>query len=384
MGRAAELRERYLAVRARTETLAAPLTPEDQQVQSMPACSPTKWHRAHVTWFFETFVLAPRGVERWDARFGRLFNSYYQTLGEPPERAERGLWTRPDAREVGAYRRVVDGRMLEVFESLDEPALSVVELGLAHEEQHQELMLTDILHAFSRNPISPSYAPPLEGARRFPGPVVFQQFEGGLLEQGAAEGGFAFDNERPRHRVFLAPFALASRPVTWGEVRAFVEAGGYRTASLWLSDGWDVVCSEGWQAPIYASLSADGWRVFELGGHRHVSPDEPACHLSYYEADAIARFLGGRLPTEQEWEHASPPGSGLVWEWTSSAYAPYPGYRTPPGALGEYNGKFMSGQQVLRGGSSFTPPGHIRATYRNFWHPMTRFQRSGLRLAREL
>jgi ergothioneine biosynthesis protein EgtB len=405
----------FLAVRGETERLAARLSDEDQQVQSMPACSPTKWHRAHTTWFFETFVLVPRGVSPVDDRYSGLFNSYYNAIGPQFSRAERGLLTRPSVAEVASYRRVVDGRVVELLGALDAPALAeirpLIELGLAHEQQHQELLLTDILHTFSRNPLGPAYH---EAPRVVPGAapagLVYQRDEGGLVACGAEAGrGFAFDNELPRHQVFLAPFELATRLVTWAEVAAFVADGGYQTPSLWLSDGWDMIRAEGLRAPLYSRLEDGQWRVFSLHGERTPSPAEPACHLSYYEADALARYLGGRLPTEAEWEHVAarspsiepaPDGAtlharpapaaagmqqlwGAAWQWTSSAYAAYPGYRPGAGALGEYNGKFMSGQQVLRGGSCLTPFGHGRATYRNFWPPGTRFQMTGARVARD-
>ncbi|MCU0656666.1 MAG: ergothioneine biosynthesis protein EgtB [Polyangiaceae bacterium] len=407
---------RYLAVRAATEGLAAPLSAEDQAVQSMPDCSPTKWHRAHTTWFFEEFVLVPRGVSPVDERYRYLFNSYYEAVGPRHARPERGLLTRPSTKEIGAYRRAVDEQMSALLLRAEGPELEallpLIELGLAHEEQHQELLLTDILHAFSMNPLLPAYR---EGAASWPGgpasPVRFQEHAGGLVQIGATGAGFSFDNERPRHRVWVEPFALASRLITVGEVRAFLEAGGYRTPSLWLAAGMDFVRQHGLSAPLHARVEGGSYRVFTLDGLQEASDDEPASHLSYYEADAIARFLGGRLPTEVEWEiaasgvaevganfretgalrplpaAASPLPSQLfgdTWEWTSSAYAPYPGFSTAPGAVGEYNGKFMVNQLVLRGGSCFTPRGHARASYRNFWPASTRFQMTGARLARSL
>ncbi len=432
------LRARFRAVREATEALAAPLTPEDQQLQSMPGCSPTKWHRAHTTWFFETFVLAPHGVRPLDERYGVLFNSYYEAVGPRHPRPHRGLLSRPTAAEVGAWRQVVDERVDRLLAGLDDPALAAVAplviLGIAHEEQHQELLLTDILHAFAQSPLAPAYrsggGPP---APHTPDPNASDErpawvtFDGGPVSIGApcagasdtgapgagasdieAPGGrFTFDNEGPRHRVWLAPYALATRLVTVGEARAFVAEGGYDTPSLWLSEGLDFVRSHGIRAPGYVTVDGGAWRVFGLDGLRDARDDEPVAHLSYYEADALARFLGARLPTEAEWEHAAAAvpedgntretgalrplpanGAGITqlfgdaWEWTASAYAPYPNYTPAAGAVGEYNGKFMVNQLVLRGGSCFTPPGHIRATYRNFWHPDTRFQMTGLRLAR--
>ncbi|MCA9678120.1 MAG: ergothioneine biosynthesis protein EgtB [Myxococcales bacterium] len=413
-----ELIERYLRVRARSEALAAPLSAEDQQVQSMPSCSPTKWHRAHTTWFFETFVLTPHGVPPVDARWSELFNSYYQAVGPRHPRPRRGLLSRPGVAEIAAYRATVDGRLCELLAAADpaqRAALTpLVELGLAHEEQHQELLLTDALHALAQSPLSPAYRGPAPAASTAaPAPLRFTDFDGGLIDQGAsADAGFHFDNEQPRHRAWLAPFAIADRPVTVAEVRAFADDGGYRAPALWLSDGWEQVQAEGLDAPAYVVRADGAWLGFGLDGVRALAPAEPAAFLSYYEADAIARWLGARLPTEAEWEHAAtgrpvvgnllddarPPGAlrplpgagaaldqlyGDVWEWTRSSYEPYPGYAPATGALGEYNGKFMINQRVLRGGSCFTPPGHLRATYRNFWHPDTRFQVTGLRLARD-
>ncbi|MDP2313588.1 MAG: ergothioneine biosynthesis protein EgtB [Pseudomonadota bacterium] len=422
------LRARFHAVRSATEALAAPLSPEDQQLQSMPSCSPTKWHRGHTTWFFEAFVLGPLGTPPHDPRFAVLFNSYYEALGPRHPRPHRGLLSRPTAAEVGVWRARVDERVDRLLTTADGATLAriapLVTLGLAHEEQHQELLLTDILHAFAQNPLRPAYRsgggparlPAQGGASSVdPAPPGWVAFEEGPAEIGAAvqasaaRAEFAFDNEGPRHRVWLAPYALATRLVTVGEARAFVQAGGYDTPSLWLSDGLDFVRSHGLRAPGYVKVEDGAWRVFGLDGLREARDDEPVAHLSFYEADALARFLGARLPTEAEWERAASgaptvgnlrdtdalrplpaAGTGLTqlygdaWEWTASAYAPYPGYTPAAGAVGEYNGKFMVNQLVLRGGSCLTPPGHIRATYRNFWHPDTRFQVTGLRLARDL
>jgi ergothioneine biosynthesis protein EgtB len=416
----ARLLAAYARVRAQTERLASPLSAEDQQLQSMPDASPTKWHRAHTTWFFEAFVLAPAGIDAVDGRYAYLFNSYYDAVGARHPRAKRGLLSRPSAAEVSDYRRAVDERVARLLTTCDGATLArtlpVVELGLAHEEQHQELVLTDILHAFSESPQRPSYGAPSPGtaASRAVEPLRFIACEGGLREIGAPpSGGFVFDNERPRHKRWLEPFALADRLVSVGELKAFIEAGGYRTPSLWLSEGFDFVRAHGVTSPLYSSYDAGTLSVFSLAGPRVAEDDEPAAHVSYYEADAIARFLGERLPTEAEWESFAEGGAldgnfsdgplrplpasraslhvrgarqvfGDAWEWTQSSYEPYPGYQSPSGALGEYNGKFMVSQMVLRGGSCFTPRGHVRASYRNFWHPHTRFQVTGIRLARGL
>jgi ergothioneine biosynthesis protein EgtB len=409
------LLDRYRRVRLRTEELAAPLSPEDQCLQSMPSASPAKWHRAHTTWFFETFVLAPRGIAPFDRRYAYLFNSYYEAVGPRHARARRGMISRPSAEEVTQYRAAVDARMADVLGSIDEDA--VVELGLAHEEQHQELMLTDILHAFSENPLAPAYrsAPPRARAPRDDeSPAEYVRAGAGVTWIGAGDdAGFVFDNERPRHRRWVEPFAIADRLVTVREMKAFIRARGYETPSLWLSEGWDFVESERVRAPLYARTDGGALVVFGLDGEREADDDEPVTHVSYYEADALARFLGARLPSEAEWElvaAAVPPAGNLLdsgalrplpahpraagrasvrqlfgdaWEWTRSAYEPYPGYVAAAGALGEYNGKFMVSQLVLRGGSCFTPPGHVRASYRNFWSPSTRFQMSGVRLAKD-
>lgn len=415
-----ELSARFAAVRAATEALAQWLSPEDQQLQSMPEASPTKWHRAHTSWFFEEFLLIPSGRAPFDPRYRYLFNSYYDAVGPRHARPRRGLLSRPGADEVAAYRRAVDGRLLELIAGADDDVLSglrpLIELGLAHEEQHQELILTDALHAFSESPLLPALRPAASRPALAPAasrPLSFVEHAGGVVGIGARdEPGFRFDNEGPRHRVFLEPFAIASRPVTVAEVRAFIEAGGYRTPSLWLSEGFEHAKARGREAPAYLRLDGASVIVFGVDGEREALADEPACHLSYYEADALARFLGGRLPSEFEWEHAAsradpalgnwresgalrprpaaPSDAALgqlfgdVWEWTSSAYAPYPGFQPGPGAVGEYNGKFMVNQWVLRGGSCFTPRGHVRASYRNFWHPGTFFQMSGARVARSL
>ena len=410
--------DRFASVREATERLAAPLSPEDQQLQSMPSCSPTKWHRAHTTWFFETFVLLPRGVPPFKAGYDLLFNSYYESAGPRHERPLRGMLSRPGAGEIAQYRRAVDGRVTEVILGADDAQLEalapVVELGIAHEEQHQELLLTDILHAFSLHPHHPAYRQSGWPAANRPAswtPITFQRFDGGLHEAGVSGDGFCFDNERPRHKIHVAPFELGSRLVTNRELKAFIGDDGYRTPSLWLSDGLDFVRKAGIQAPLHSRMEGGALVLFTLDGEREARDADPVSHVSYYEADALARYLGARLPTEFEWEVAATgrPVSGNlletqalapvapdqttgaapaqlfgdVWEWTSSSYDPYPGFRPTEGMLGEYNGKFMVNQKVLRGGSCLTPAAHIRASYRNFWYPDTRFQMTGLRLARD-
>ena len=410
---AVTIAERYRAVREATTALAAPLTPEDQVVQSMPDASPTKWHLAHTTWFFETMVLGRFDpVHRpVDVRYSYLFNSYYEALGERQPRPRRGLITRPTLGEVHAYRRAVDESMARFLRSAPGPeALQRTELGLHHEQQHQELILTDIHHALWCNPLRPAYAEaPPDVPRTGPGSVEWIPFDEGLVEAGHDGRGFAFDNEWPRHRVFLEAYALADRPVSCGEYAGFIADGGYRRPDLWLSDGWAAVRAEGWIAPAYWERHGDEWWVFTLAGMRPVDPAAPVSHVGHFEADAFARWAGARLPTELEWEHAAesaadaghfvesrrfrpaaaPPASGAlrqmlgdVWEWTASAYLPYPRFVPLAGELGEYNGKFMSGQMVLRGGSCLTPASHIRRTYRNFFPPAARWQMSGVRLAR--
>jgi ergothioneine biosynthesis protein EgtB len=406
------LLDRYHAVRRRTLALAEPLSAEDQMVQSMPEASPTKWHLAHTSWFFETFVLAPHvpGYALHDARLAALFNSYYEALGVRVARERRGLLSRPALSEVHAYRRHVDDGVTRWLErgDADEGALATFELGLHHEEQHQELMLTDIKHALAANPLRPSYVVArADGAGSDAGASApaLRTFGEGLASLGHDGVGFAFDNEGPRHRRFLRGFALAVRPVTCGEYLAFMRDGGYDRAELWLSDGWQLCQRERWRAPLYWERTEhDAWSTHTLAGTRAVGEREPVVHVSYYEADAFARWAGMRLPTEEEWERAAEgapvtghfadsgrfqPGTaqtgmfGDVWQWTQSAYGPYPGYRPPPGPIGEYNGKFMSNQMVLRGGSCLTPAGHVRATYRNFFPPAARWQASGIRLARD-
>jgi ergothioneine biosynthesis protein EgtB len=406
----ASLADRYDAVRACTETLASPLSPEDQTVQSMPDVSPTKWHRAHTTWFFETFLLGPRlaGYRERCPEYGYLFNSYYEAVGSRHPRAARGVITRPGIEEVATYRRHVDEAMAELVDRVarhpadGEPEL--IELGLNHEQQHQELLLMDIKHVLSCNLLRPAYRPAPALARGSAPPATWLDHPGGVVEIGHDGAGFAFDNESPRHPLLLLPFAVASRPVTCGEWLAFIDDGGYRRPELWLSDGWFTVQAERWEAPLYWTQDGDGWEVFTLAGPRPLDPDEPVCHVSQYEADAFARWAGARLPTEAEWEvalgHAVGTGRdfdaarvhpvagdglgvGEVWEWTGSAYLPYPGFRPAAGAVGEYNGKFMSNQHVLRGGCCATPGGHVRPTYRNFFPPAARWPFTGLRLARD-
>jgi ergothioneine biosynthesis protein EgtB len=381
-----EMGSLYAGVRATTLALAAPLTIEDQLVQPFADASPTKWHLAHTTWFFEELVL---GDVRFDPAFRFLFNSYYEAIGPRVDRARRGLLSRPSHERVLAYRADVDARIERALATgaLDPTALARLELGLHHEQQHQELLLTDAKAVLAAHPQRPPYRSELASGPSAvtDAPLRWREIGGGLVEIGAPATGFAFDNERPRHRTYLEPFALASRPITNGEVLGFIAEGGYREPRLWLSDGWQVVQREDWRAPLYWN---DDGTLYGLGGDRVIDRGDTACHLSYYEADAIARWLGARLPTEAEWEVAAassaPERVGEVWEWTSSAYAPYPGFRPLAGALAEYNGKFMSGQYVLRGGSCLTPRGHVRASYRNFFPPTARWQMTGARLARDV
>ena len=390
--RPSELAARFAAVRRHSLALAAPLTAEDQCVQSMPDASPTKWHLAHTTWFFEALLLAPhaKGYRPYDERFGRLFNSYYESLGPRHPRPQRGLLTRPSISEVHAYRAAVDAAMLAFIESAADGQRALIapliELGLQHEQQHQELLLTDILHALSMNPLQPAVrsGPPAPCESAAAG---WQEHAGGEVGIGHDGAGFAFDNETPRHAVILQPFALANRLVTQAEYQAFVDDGGYRRPDWWLSDGWAAVQAQGWRAPLY--WLADGCE-FTLHGVQPREPGQPVRHLSFYEAAAFAEWAGARLPTEFEWEAAvagpTPPAQafGAAWQWTRSSYDPYPRYRPPQGAVGEYNGKFMVGQIVLRGSSAATPAGHERISYRNFFPPAARWQFSGLRLARDL
>jgi len=386
---------RYDAVRARSLVLAAPLSDEDQCVQAMPDASPTKWHLAHTSWFFETVVLQPHapGYRPYDARWGYLFNSYYESLGPRHPRPQRGLLTRPSAAEVRRYRAHVDAAMRSFIGSAAAGGVaSLIELGLQHEQQHQELILTDLKCLLGGHPLPTGVYD--EGEHCHPAPVAsgllaWRHRAGGLAQVGAdPAAGFAFDNETPRHRVLLREHRIASRPVSCGDYCAFVRDGGYRRAALWLSDGWAAVQAQGWEAPLYWSgLEAQRPTVYTLHGPRAIDPDEPVAHLSFYEAAAYAEWAGARLPTEFEWEAAAADGAldgvGEVWEWTRSSYDPYPGFRPLAGAVGEYNGKFMVGQLVLRGASCATPPGHARPSYRNFFPPAARWQFSGLRLAQD-
>ena len=381
---------RYRTVRGWTEQLAAALSDEDQCVQSMPDASPAKWHRAHTTWFFEQFLLRPLVPEYrvFDEDFAYLFNSYYEAMGPRHPRPSRGLLTRPATERVGAFRRHVDAAMLRLLLRLSEGTAGLVELGLHHEQQHQELLLTDMLHAFAQNPLAPAVLPAWHEPVGAPGPTRFVGHAGGLLRIGHEGAGFCFDNETPAHAVYLQPYGLASRLVRNSDWAAFIADGGYRTPTLWMSDGWACVQANGWSAPLYWRERDGGWWQMGLNGLEALDADAPVRHVSWYEADAFARWAGARLPTEAEWEAAGEDGleelTSHVWQWTSSAYSPYPGYRPAPGAVGEYNGKFMINQMVLRGGSLATPANHTRRSYRNFFHPDKRWQFSGVRLARDV
>jgi ergothioneine biosynthesis protein EgtB len=389
-----DLHDRYGQVRDLTEALAAPLSDEDQVVQSMADVSPTKWHRAHTTWFFETFLLSPRcdGYEPFDPAYAYLFNSYYETVGPRHPRPQRGLLSRPSVAEVARYRRHVDGAMHALIDECDADAGELIRLGLHHEQQHQELLLMDIKHVLHCNPTDPMYAdrPHRPGIET---PLTYASVHGGNAEIGHDGSGFSFDNERPRHVVHLEPMRLATRLVSAREYLEFIADDGYQRPELWLSDGWYAVQEHGWDAPLYwRDDGADGWTIFTLGGRRALDLNESVVHVSHYEADAYARWRDARLPTEFEWEHAvacSPPGTlaevdDNAWQWTSSAYLPYPRFRAPAGAVGEYNGKFMSGQMTLRGGAHETSPGHTRVTYRNFFPPACRWMFGGVRLAQDV
>jgi ergothioneine biosynthesis protein EgtB len=382
----------FRQVREETERRASHLSAEDQIVQSMADASPTKWHRAHVTWFFEQFLLVPHlpGYTIFDERFPFLFNSYYVAAGPRHARPERGLITRPNGDDVAAYRAHVDAAVVQLIESVPADAaggvFSILETGLNHEQQHQELLLTDILHAFAQNPTGPAYDPAWGAPRQAPGPRGFVSVSAGIQPIGHDGNGFCFDNERPRHDTLIPEMRIARHLVTNAEWLEFIDADGYATPSLWLSDGWAVVQTEDWRAPGYWRKRDGAWHSMTLGGLRPIDPDAPVLHVSYYEADAFARFAGKHLPSEMEWEAAARAGLladafGIAWQWTRSAYLPYPGYRAPEGALGEYNGKFMVNQMVLRGSSLATPEGHERVTYRNFFYPPARWQFTGLRLA---
>jgi ergothioneine biosynthesis protein EgtB len=382
----------FRAVRDETERRAAPLSAEDQVIQSMPDASPTKWHRAHTTWFFEQFLLQPHlpGYRVFDKQFAYLFNSYYVAAGPRHDRPQRGLITRPANADVARYRAHVDeavDRLLDEASDAQLPeVLRILEIGLNHEQQHQELLLTDILHAFSLNPVAPAYDAgrlPPASKKSAPG---FTELPEGLHTVGFAGDGYCFDNEGPAHQVYLRPVRLSRGLVTNAQWLDFIADGGYATPSLWLSDGWTTVQAEGWEAPGYWRKVDGVSHSLTLAGLRPIEASAPVCHVSYYEADAFARWMGKDLPTEQEWEVAARAGLiddalGILWQWTRSAYSPYPGYRAASGALGEYNGKFMVNQMVLRGSSLATPAGHSRPTYRNFFYPQARWQFSGLRLA---
>jgi ergothioneine biosynthesis protein EgtB len=388
----AHWRDEFRRVRAQTEARAAHLSAEDQIVQSMADASPTKWHRAHVTWFFETFLLKPHdsAYNIFDERFPFLFNSYYVAAGPRHARPQRGLITRPGGAEVTAYRGHVDAAVERLIETVPDAdaarVFAILEIGLHHEQQHQELLVTDILHAFAQNPTDPAYDAQWQPPKPAQGPRGYVEVPVGIHPIGHDGEGYCFDNETPRHDELIPPMRIARHLVTNAEWLAFMEAGGYATPSLWLSDGWAVVQAEGWQAPGYWRQKDGGWHSLTLAGLKPVDPSAPVLHVSYYEADAFARFAGKDLPSEAEWEVAARAGLpadafGIAWQWTRSAYLPYPGYRAAEGALGEYNGKFMVNQMVLRGSSLATPEGHARASYRNFFYPPARWQFSGLRLA---
>jgi len=402
------LAQRFAEIRNTSMRITEGLSAEDQMLQSMPDASPSKWHLAHTTWFFETFILQPssKGYKPYDPRFRILFNSYYKQLGAHPIRGTRGLMSRPTLSQVQAYREHVDHALLAYLEHADGEVLELIELGLNHEQQHQELLLTDIKHALWSNPLRPEFSAEM-AVSSAPSAMVWTEVEGGIHLIGHQGDGFAFDNECPQHEVLLQPFQIASRDVTNAEYLEFIEDGGYRRPELWLSAGWDTVNAQGWMAPLYWEQDDREWSLFAHREMKRVDPAEPVCHISYFEADAYARWRGARLPSEQEWEiaavrmpsngtflensifHPQPAkGQGVqqmfgdVWQWTSSPYVAYPGFRPAAGLVGEYNGKFMCDQWVLRGGSCATPRSHIRATYRNFFPAHARWQFSGLRLAR--
>jgi ergothioneine biosynthesis protein EgtB len=401
------LAQRFSDVRAATETLASRLSPEDQTAQSMPDASPTKWHRAHTTWFFEEFLLRPDpSYTEYDPSYRYLFNSYYEAVGPRHPRPHRGLVTRPGVADIARYREYVQDHLIRALEGgrFDDKAQKLVELGRNHEQQHQELLLMDIKHLLSTQPFAPVYVERPLDADTAPAPQAWRSVSGGVVEIGHDSDSFAFDNEGPRHQVLLEDFLIAERTVTVGDWLDFMADGGYRRADLWLSDGWARVRADGWDAPAYWDVRDGTWTTFTLSGRRPVVPAEPVCHVSFYEADAFARWAGARLPTEFEWEaaarqrpdirgqlldperaHPGPAGSAMigdVWEWTASAYLPYPRFLPASGAVGEYNGKFMSDQHVLRGACAATPAGHERLTYRNFFPAPARWAFSGLRLAR--
>jgi ergothioneine biosynthesis protein EgtB len=382
----------FARVRGETEERTSHLSAEDQIVQSMADASPTKWHRAHVTWFFETFLLKPHdpSYKIFDERFPFLFNSYYVAAGPRHARPQRGLITRPNGEDVAGYRAHVDKaveRLIETVPAAEAPRVfEILEIGLNHEQQHQELLITDILHAFAQNPTDPAYDPAWQPPRATQGPVGFVEVPAGIMTIGHDGDGFCFDNETPRHDELIPNMRIARHLVSNAEWLEFIAAGGYETPSLWLSDGWAAAQTEGWQAPGYWRLTDGGWYSMTLAGLKPVDAAAPVTHISYYEADAFARFAGKHLPSEAEWEVSACAGIladafGIAWQWTRSAYLPYPNYRAAEGALGEYNGKFMINQMVLRGSSLATPDGHQRLSYRNFFYPPSRWQFSGLRLA---
>ena len=415
--RANGLAKQFQSIRAFTLKLCEPLKTEDFVIQSMPDASPAKWHLAHTTWFFETFVIKPfvPGYTPSNPQYNYIFNSYYNTVGPFHPRSQRGLLSRPTVKDIFKYRREIDILIAELLEIDDEAVLervrTILTLGLHHEQQHQELMLTDIKHLFSQDPSRPVYRPRGTAEIRGVAPLKWAGFEGGIYELGHSGIGFCFDNEQPRHRALLEPFSLASRLVTNGEYLEFILDGGYQHHDLWLSQGWRIAQELGWRAPLYWEMVAGQWQQMTLAGMRELNPNEPVCHVSLFEADAFARWSGARLPSEKEWElaaegmpmsgnlaetevfHPQPSPSyggakltqmfGDVWEWTHSPYSPYPGYKPAAGAIGEYNGKFMCNQFVLRGGSCATPRSHIRATYRNFFPAEARWQFMGIRLAKE-
>ncbi len=411
----ADILAKFRSVRETSEALAASLSPEDCMLQSMLEASPVKWNLAHTSWFFETFILAETapGYECFHPQFGYLFNSYYNQVGKMHPRPERGLLSRPSLDEVYQYRAHVNEHIARLIETAPADAIEniapLMALGFAHEEQHQELLLMDLKHAMAQNPLLPAVYEEEQRAGEAP-PLKWETMPAGLCEIGWNGEGFAFDNEGPRHKVFLQPFELSNRPVTNGDFLAFMEDGGYENPEHWLSDAWDILRSEHWTAPLYWRKAETGWREYTLFGERPIDPHAPLCHVSFYEAAAYASWAGARLPTEFEWEAASSLFSlegrflqggkptapapaegeerllqlfGDVWEWTASPYVAYPGYAPPAGAIGEYNGKFMSGQMVLKGGCCATPEGHVRASYRNFFPPQARWQFAGFRLARD-